>query len=119
MTGSAFDVVADPNRRRILDLLRVRPRAVGELVNALSLAQPTVSKHLKVLKDAGLVDVEQQANRRFYELRAAPLAELDAWLSPYRALWERHFDALERRLDAMPPPPRSPARKRPTKRSSR
>lgn len=114
MTPTPFEVIADPNRRQILDLLRVRRRAVGELVAELSIAQPTVSKHLKVLKEAGLVEVEQQANRRLYELRTEPLAELDRWLAPYRALWEQRFDALERRLDAKagkPPRKTSPRRK--------
>ncbi|QSQ21285.1 winged helix-turn-helix transcriptional regulator [Pyxidicoccus parkwayensis] len=106
---SAFDVVAEPNRRRILDLLREKRRPVGELVERLGLTQPTVSKHLRVLKDARLVDVEQDAQRRLYRLRPEPLAELDAWLQPYRALWSQRLDALERHLDSMPDEP-APAR---------
>ncbi|MFP2912266.1 ArsR/SmtB family transcription factor [Pyxidicoccus sp. 3LFB2] len=112
---SAFEVVAEPNRRRILDLLREKQRPVGELVDRLGLTQPTVSKHLRVLKDARLVDVEQDAQRRLYRLRAEPLAELDAWLQPYRALWSQRLDALERHLDTMadaPAPQRSPTRSR-------
>ena len=112
---SAFDVVAEPNRRRILDLLREKRRPVGELVKRLKLAQPTVSKHLRILKDARLVDVEQDAQRRLYRLCPEPLAELDTWLQPYRALWSRRLDALERHLDNMPDEPaptRGPTRSR-------
>jgi DNA-binding transcriptional ArsR family regulator len=96
---TTFDVLAQPARRRILDLLRERPRPVGELVARLGLSQPGTSKHLRVLRDAGLVDVRQDAQRRFYELRMEPLAEVDAWLEPYRRLWERRLDDLERHLD--------------------
>jgi DNA-binding transcriptional ArsR family regulator len=98
---SAFEVVAEPNRRRILDLLREGRRPVGELVNRLGLTQPTVSKHLRVLKDARMVDVEQDAQRRLYRLRPEPLLELDEWLTPYREMWSRRLDALERHLDTM------------------
>jgi DNA-binding transcriptional ArsR family regulator len=99
---TTFEVVAEPTRRRILDLLRERSRPVGELVELFGLSQPLVSKHLRVLRDAGLVRVRQDAQRRWYELRAEPLAELDAWLAPYRRLWADSLDALERHLDAMP-----------------
>lgn len=112
---SAFEVLAEPNRRRILDLLRGGSRPVGELVDRLGLAQPTVSKHLRVLKDARLVGVEQDAQRRLYSLRPEPLAELDAWLQPYRALWSQRLDSLERHLDTMadePAPTRGPTRSR-------
>ncbi len=112
---SAFEVVAEPNRRRILDLLRGGRRPVGELVDRLGLTQPTVSKHLRVLKDARLVDVEQDAQRRLYRLRPEPLAELDTWLQPYRALWSQRLDALERHLENMPDEPaptRGPTRSR-------
>jgi DNA-binding transcriptional ArsR family regulator len=95
---STFEVLADPNRRRILDLLRERERPVGELVEHLSLSQPGVSKHLRVLREAGLVGVRQDAQRRFYGLRAEPLAEMDAWLAPYRRFWADRLDALERHL---------------------
>jgi DNA-binding transcriptional ArsR family regulator len=94
--------VAEPRRREILDLLRTGERPVGELVRRLRLSQPAVSKHLKVLREAGLVDVRQDAQRRLYRLRPEPLAELDAWLAPYRALWNASLDALERHLDTMP-----------------
>jgi DNA-binding transcriptional ArsR family regulator len=97
----AFDVVAEPTRRRILDLLREGDRPVGELVNALGLSQPGVSKHLRVLRDAGLVRVRRQAQQRWYQLDAAPLAEIDEWLAPYRRFWSERLDALERHLDAM------------------
>lgn len=98
---SAFDVLAEPNRRRILDLLREGRRPVGELADRLGLNQPAVSKHLKVLKEARLVEVQQDAQRRVYRLRPEPLLELDAWLEPYRALWSRRLDALEHHLDTM------------------
>ncbi|MTD59042.1 ArsR/SmtB family transcription factor [Amycolatopsis pithecellobii] len=97
--ASTFEVLAEPRRREILDLLRVRERPVGDLVERLSLSQPAVSKHLKVLREAGLVEVRQDAQRRWYRLRVQPLAELDAWLAPYRRMWEDSFDALERHLD--------------------
>jgi DNA-binding transcriptional ArsR family regulator len=96
---TTFDVLAEPSRRDILDLLRDGERSVGELVDRLSLSQPGVSKHLRVLRDAGLVDVRPAGQRRMYELRAEPLAEVDAWLSPYRRFWASRLDALERHLD--------------------
>jgi DNA-binding transcriptional ArsR family regulator len=98
---TAFDVLAEPNRRQILDLLRDRERPVGELVDALSLTQPAVSKHLRVLRDAGLVEARVDAQRRLYRVRIEPLREIDAWLAPYRALWSSSLDALERELDRM------------------
>jgi DNA-binding transcriptional ArsR family regulator len=96
---TAFEVVAEPTRRRILDLLRERERPVGELVDALALSQPGVSKHLRVLREAGLVDVRKDAQRRLYGVRAEPLAEIDRWLAPYRIMWSGSLDALERHLD--------------------
>ena len=99
---TTFEVVAEPTRRRILDLLRERSRPVGELVELFGLSQPLISKHLRVLRDAGLVRVRQDAQRRWYELRPEPLVELDAWLAPYRRLWADRLDALERHLDQMP-----------------
>jgi DNA-binding transcriptional ArsR family regulator len=101
MLAVVFDVIAEPHRRRILDLLREDERAVGELVDALGLSQPAVSKHLRVLRDAGLVDVRIDAQRRLYRLHAAPLREIDDWLQPYRAAWRDRLDALERHLDHM------------------
>jgi DNA-binding transcriptional ArsR family regulator len=99
---ASFEVVAEPVRRRILDLLLERPRMVGELTDELGLSQPGTSKHLRVLREAGLVVVRPDGQRRWYELRPEPLAEIDAWLSPYRRFWNQRLDALERRLDEMP-----------------
>ena len=96
-----FEILAEPNRRHILDLLRSQERTVGELVAALDLAQPTVSKHLRTLRDAGLVLVRPDAQRRWYRLRVDPLQELDAWLEPYRRVWTERLDALETHLDEM------------------
>lgn len=96
---STFEVVAEPTRRRLLDVLREGERSVGELVDALELSQPAVSKHLRVLRDAGLVTVQVRAQRRCYRLQPEPLLELDAWLAPYRRLWADRLDALERHLD--------------------
>lgn len=97
--ATTFDVLAEPARRDILDLLRERERSVGELVERLSLSQPGVSKHLRVLRDAGLVVVRPDAQRRWYRLRGEPLAEIDAWLGPYRRYWSGRLDAFERHLD--------------------
>jgi DNA-binding transcriptional ArsR family regulator len=102
--ATTFDVLAEPTRRRILDLLLERPRPVAELTEELGLTQPGTSKHLRVLREAGLVRVRAEAQRRFYELRPDPLVEIDAWLRPYRRLWDRSLDALERHLDTMPDP---------------
>jgi DNA-binding transcriptional ArsR family regulator len=96
---TTFDVLAEPTRRRILDLLLERERPVGDLVERLHASQPGVSKHLRVLRDAGLVEVRHDAQRRIYRVRAEPLAEIDAWLAPYRRLWAKRLDALERHLD--------------------
>ena len=100
MAAAVLDALAEPNRRRILDLVRDRPRPVGELVSELGLTQPGTSKHLRVLREAGLVEVHPDGRRRLYALRPEPLAELDAWLAPYRRLWSARLDALERHLDA-------------------
>jgi DNA-binding transcriptional ArsR family regulator len=99
MSAQTFQVLAEPARRQILDLLRERERPVGELVERLELSQPGVSKHLRVLRDAGLVSVRPEGQRRWYGVRPEPLAELDRWLAPYRALWGGRLDALERHLD--------------------
>jgi len=95
----AFTAVAEPSRRQILDALRAGTRSVGELVDITGLSQPGVSKHLRVLREHGLVSVRRDAQRRLYELDPAPLAELDQWLEPYRALWADRLDALGRHLD--------------------
>jgi DNA-binding transcriptional ArsR family regulator len=96
-----FEIVAEPHRRRVLDLLRQGDRSVGQLVDELDLAQPTVSKHLKALREAGLVVVHPDAQRRWYRLRAEPLREIDVWLTPYREAWTERLDALEAHLDEM------------------
>lgn len=96
---TTFEVLAEPSRRRILDLLREGERSVGDLVQRVELSQPGVSKHLRVLREAGLVRVRVDAQRRLYGVRAEPLAEVDEWLEPYRRLWARQLDALERHLD--------------------
>jgi DNA-binding transcriptional ArsR family regulator len=96
---TAFEVLAEPSRRQILDLLRDDERSVNEIVDRLPLSQPGVSRHLRVLRDAGLVNVRQDAQRRLYAVNAQPLAEIDAWLAPYRGLWSEKLDALEAHLD--------------------
>jgi DNA-binding transcriptional ArsR family regulator len=106
--ATTFEVLAEPTRRKMLDLLLERPHVVGELTRRLGLSQPGTSKHLRVLRDAGLVQVRQDKQRRWYELRPDPLIEMDAWLQPYRALWAERLDALERHLDAMPDEPPDP-----------
>ena len=92
---TVLEVLAEPNRRRILDLLRDGERPVGDLVGALAISQPAVSKHLRVLREAGLVDVRASAQYRLYRVRPEPLRELDEWLAPYRAMWADRLDALE------------------------
>ncbi len=92
---TAYAALAEPSRRRILDLLRERERSVGDLVARLDLSQPGVSKHLRVLREAGLVDVRPDGKRRWYGLRATPLAEVADWLEPYRGHWSARLDALE------------------------
>src|SRR3954471_12604311 len=96
---SPWSALVDPSRRAVLELLLERPRTVGELVVHLGLSQPGTSKHLRVLREAGLVAVRSEAQRRVYALEPGPLAELDAWLDPYRRLWDRSLDALEAHLD--------------------
>ena len=97
-----FAVLAEPRRREILDLLRDGERPVGELVDRLRLSQPVVSKHLRVLREAGLVDVRPVAQRRLYRIRPDPLVEIDEWLAPYRRLWPRSLDRLEKHLEDHP-----------------
>src|SRR5258707_9732804 len=106
MATETFTVLAEPTRRRMLDLLLDGPRPVGELAALLGLSQPGASKHLRVLREAGLVRVRQDAQRRWYELRPDPLTEIDTWLEPYPRFWSRRLDALQRHP---PPPPRPPA----------
>ena len=97
-----FDALVEPKRREILDLLRHGEQPAGVIVDTIRVAQPTVSQHLKVLREAGLVTVRADANRRIYRLRSTPLLELDAWLEPYRELWAGRPDALQHHLDLNP-----------------
>ena len=97
--SSSWHALSDPNRRAVLELLLERPRPVGELVEQLGLSQPGTSKHLKVLREAGLVQVRQDANRRVFALDPGPIRELDVWLAPYRRLWNESLDELGRQLD--------------------
>jgi DNA-binding transcriptional ArsR family regulator len=99
--SNAFAVLVEPNRRRILDLLREQERPVNDLVSALDVSQPTVSRHLKVLREAGVVEARVDAQRRLYRVKAEPLREIADWLEPYRALWATSLDALEDHLDEM------------------
>jgi DNA-binding transcriptional ArsR family regulator len=96
---TTFELVAEPTRRRILDLVRDGERSVGDLVERLGISQPGVSKHLRALREAGLVDVRHDAQRRLYRIRPEPLSEIDAWLEPYRRYWAGRLDALEQHLD--------------------
>jgi DNA-binding transcriptional ArsR family regulator len=98
---ATFEVLAEESRRRILDALVEEERPVGELVEILALSQPAVSKHLKVLRDAGLVESRTDAQRRIYRVRPEPLREIDEWLAPYRRQWAEHLNALERHLEIM------------------
>ena len=97
-----FEALAEPQRRRILDLLRDEERPVNDLVRLLAASQPSVSKHLRVLREAGLVEVRVDAQRRLYRVRPEPLRDVAAWLEPYRRLWESRLDDLQRHLDEMP-----------------
>jgi DNA-binding transcriptional ArsR family regulator len=97
-----FEVLAEPNRRRILELLRSKERPVGDLVGELAITQPTVSKHLRILREAGLVDVRSDAQRRLYHVRAEPLRAMYEWLDSYRHLWDSRLNRLERHLDTTP-----------------
>jgi DNA-binding transcriptional ArsR family regulator len=98
---SVFEVIAEPNRRAILSLLVSSEQSVGEIERQLRMTQPTVSKHLRVLREAGFVESTVDAQRRLYRIRPEPLMELDAWLAPFRRFWSDHIDALERHLDRM------------------
>src|SRR6266568_2025423 len=98
---SAFGIIAEPNRRAILSLLASSERSVGEIEDQLRLPQPSVSKHLRVLRNAGFVEARVDAQRRVYRIKPQPLKDVDAWLAPFRRLWSAHVDALERHLDRM------------------
>ena len=103
---SAFEIIAEPNRRAILSLLAQEQQSVGEMERKLQMSQPTVSKHLRVLRDAGFVESTTAAQRRLYRIRPEPLHEIDEWLAPFRRLWSKHLDALEAHLDRIDPTPR-------------
>jgi len=109
---SSFAVIAEPNRRAILGLLLGSERSVGEIERELRLSQPSVSKHLRVLREAGFVQSRVEAQRRLYRLRPEPLMELDAWLAPFRRFWSKHVDALERYLEKMDDVPPAKGKKR-------
>lgn len=100
---SAFAIIAEPNRRAILSLLASSQQSVGEIERQLRMPQPTVSKHLRVLREAGLVEATVDAQRRLYRIKPEPLQEIAAWLTPFRRLWSAHVDALERHLDRSTP----------------
>ena len=100
---SVFEIIAEPNRRAILSLLISSQHSVGDIERQLRMPQPAVSKHLRVLRDAGFVESTVDAQRRLYQLKAEPLQEVDAWLAPFRRFWSAHVDALERHLDRMDP----------------
>lgn len=102
--ATTFEVLSEPNRRWILDLLLARERPVGDLVDAMGASQPAVSKHLRVLRQAGLVEFRTDAQRRVYRVRAEPLRDVDEWLAPYRVLWASRLDALEDHLSTMDRP---------------
>ena len=114
---SVFEIIAEPNRRAILSLLVSSQQSVGEIERQLHMAQPTVSKHLRVLRDAGFVESTVAAQRRLYRLKPEPLQEVDAWLAPFRRFWSAHLDALERHLDRMVKTTEVPST--PTKRKTR
>lgn len=109
---SAFAILAEDNRRRILDLLCTEERSVNELASALDMSQPAVSKHLRVLKAARMVEATVDAQRRVYRLRPEPLLEVETWLAPYRRFWSARLDALGRHLDRMPDEPKPPQKRR-------
>jgi DNA-binding transcriptional ArsR family regulator len=109
---STFAIIAEPSRRAILSLLSSAERSVGDIEEQLSLPQPSVSKHLRILRDAGFVESRVDAQRRLYRIRPEPLMEIDAWLAPFRRFWSVHLDALERHLDRVNPPPRRKGKKR-------
>jgi DNA-binding transcriptional ArsR family regulator len=114
---SVFEIIAEPSRRAILSLLVTSEQSVGEIERQLRMSQPTVSKHLRVLRDAGFVESTVDAQRRVYRLKPGPLQEIDAWLAQFRRFWSAHIDALERHLDRMHSP--KPATRKPSRRKPR
>jgi DNA-binding transcriptional ArsR family regulator len=109
---SAFAILAEPSRRAILSLLAASEQSVGDIEEQLRLPQPSISKHLRVLREAGFVEARVDAQRRLYRIRPEPLMEVDAWLAPFRRFWSGHIDALERHLDRTNPAPRRKRKKR-------
>ena len=109
---SAFEIIAEPNRRAILSLLASSEQSVSEIEDELQMSQPSVSKHLRVLREAGFVEARVDAQRRVYRIRAEPFEEVDAWLEPFRRFWSDHVDALERHLDRMDQKPTKKRKKR-------
>ena len=109
---SVFEIIAEPNRRAILSLLMSSEQSVGEIERQLEMSQPTVSKHLRVLRDAGFVEATVDAQRRLYRLKPEPFQEFEAWLAPFRRFWSAHLDALERPLDRIHPSTSRKSRKR-------
>jgi DNA-binding transcriptional ArsR family regulator len=109
---SAFTIIAEPSRRAILSLLAAAEQSVGDIEEQLQLSQPSVSKHLRVLREAGFVEARVDAQRRLYRLRPEPLMEVDAWLTQFRRFWSAQVDALERHLDRKHPAPRRKGKKR-------
>jgi len=121
---SVFEIIAEPNRRAILGLLVSSQQSVGEIERQLRMPQPTVSKHLRVLREAGFVESTVDAQRRLYRLRPEPFQQVDAWLAPFRRFWSAHLDALERHLDRMghyssTPDPSTPNPLTPTKKKTK
>jgi len=114
---SVFEIIAEPNRRAILSLLVSSQQSVGEIESRLGMTQPTVSKHLRVLREAGFVESTVDAQRRLYRVKPEPLQEVEAWLAPFRRFWSAHVDALERHLDRMEQS--TPSMATPTKRKTR
>jgi DNA-binding transcriptional ArsR family regulator len=114
---SAFEIIAEPNRRAILSLLAASEQSVGEIEHQLGMSQPTVSKHLRVLREAGFVEATVDAQRRLYRLKPGPLKEIDAWLAQFRRFWSAYVDALERHLDGMDLS--TPTKKKTTEKSTR
>ena len=119
---NAFEIIAEPNRRAILSLLTASEQSVGEIERQLGMSQPAVSKHLRVLRDAGFVESTVDAQRRLYRLKSGPFQELDAWLEQFRRFWSVHIDALERHLDRMDDPRpakgKTPRKQNPNKNNS-
>jgi DNA-binding transcriptional ArsR family regulator len=116
---SVFEIIAEPNRRAILNLLVSSQQSVGEIERQLRMTQPTVSKHLRVLREAGFVESTVDAQRRLYRLKLEPFQEVDAWLAPFRRFWSAHVDALERHLDRMEQSTPTKGRATSTKRKTR